>query len=98
MKRALQHKHFWRVESAKTSRENFRTKQRVLISPMEELHMVRRCSMKTLRKDLVGTMQERLDLKLGAKPNSKHLSARTSTRRGHQRRPRLNGTKKNCLS
>ena len=61
MKRALQHKNFWRVERAKTSRENLRTKQRVLISLMEEFRMVRLCSMKTQRKDLVGITQERLD-------------------------------------
>lgn len=61
MKRALRHKNFWRVERAETSRENLRTKQSVLICLMEELHMVRRCSMKTLRKDLVGITHERLD-------------------------------------
>lgn len=61
MKRALQHKNFWRVERAKTSRENLRTKQRVLISLKEELRIVRRCSIKTQRKDLVGIAQERLD-------------------------------------
>ena len=71
MKRALRHKNFWRAEHAKTaksSRENLRTKQSVLICLMEELHIVRRCSMKTLRKDLVVTMRERLDLKLEQNP------------------------------
>lgn len=61
MKRVLQHKDFWRVERAKTSREKLRTKQRVLICLMDELHAVRRYSMKTQRKDLVGITQERLD-------------------------------------
>ena len=85
----LRHKKFWRVKRAKTSRENLRTKQSVVIYLMEELHMVRRCSVKTLRKDVVGTVQERLDLKLGEKPNSKHLlpSARTCTCREHERAP-----------
>lgn len=85
----LRHKKFWRVKRAKTSRENLRTKQSVVIYLMEELHMVRRCSVKTLRKDVVGTVQERLDLKLGAKPNSKLLlpSARTCTCREHERPP-----------
>ena len=54
----LQHKDFWRVERAKTSREKLRTKQRVLICLMDA---VSRCSMKTQRKDLVGITQERLD-------------------------------------
>ena len=61
MKRVLQHKDFWRVERAKTSREKLRTKQRVLICLMDELHAVRRCSMKTQRKDLVRITHERLD-------------------------------------
>ena len=61
MKRALRHKNFWRVERAQTSREIFRTKQSVLICLMDKLHAVRRCSMKTQRKDLIGITQELLD-------------------------------------
>ena len=61
MKKALRHKNFWRVERAETSRENLRTKQSVFICLMEELHMVRRCSMKTQRKDVVGITQKLLD-------------------------------------